>query len=201
MAGQTTRPRSPAARGARSAATQRRRGRGRASATGSRRLWLAGLVTVVTVVGGVLYLRAGRGGSAEGGAIGVLKTADYHALAFSALDPDVAFFGHHNGVMRSEDGGRNWTPVGSGLGSGQVVTVAADAVADQTVYAGTGDGLFKSIDGSASWSRLPFPGENAAAVAVSPAQSGLLLAISVEDRQGMVYRSEDGGRTWRTDGG
>lgn len=32
--------------------------------------------------------------------------ADFHALAFGPTEPDVVFFGHHNGVMRSQDGGR-----------------------------------------------------------------------------------------------
>lgn len=329
MARQTTKPRPQTGRAARSTAARRGRGPSRANSVNSRWLWLAGLVAVIAVIGATLYLRAGRGGSAEGSAIGVLKTADYHALAFSPLNPEVAFFGHHNGVMRSEDGGRtwnalvakpnfdgmglgvsradpsrfylaghdifqastdggatwqpvahnlpgtdihgfavsqqdanrlyafvvgtgamgsadggrtwqplggslppdvmvltaggrpetvyaasmrsgvlrstdggrSWTPAGSGLGSGMVATVAADPAAGQIVYAGTEGGLFKSTDGGASWSRLPFPGENAAVIAVSPAQSGLLLVISVEDRQGMVYRSEDGGQTWRTDGG
>src|SRR5437867_1497106 len=42
--------------------------------------------------------------------LGSILAADYHSLAFSAKDPSVLYFGHHNGVMQSADGGRSWTP-------------------------------------------------------------------------------------------
>lgn len=35
--------------------------------------------------------------------ISSLNTADYHALAFDPRDPNVVYFGHHNGVMKSTD--------------------------------------------------------------------------------------------------
>src|ERR1035437_4308415 len=37
-----------------------------------------------------------------------LRTADYHSLAFSTNDSNIVFFGHHDGIMHSVDGGKTW---------------------------------------------------------------------------------------------
>lgn len=72
-------------------------------------LLIAGLIlAIVAIIGVGLSL---RGGGQTGGAIATLQTADFHALAFTPDNPNVVFFGHHNGMMRSDDGGRTWTPL------------------------------------------------------------------------------------------
>lgn len=129
-------------------------------------------------------------------AIATLKTGDYHALAFGPDDPDVVFFGHHNGILRSDDGGRTWTPAANGLDSRSVQALAVDPAARGTVFAGVEGGLYKSADGGASWSRLPFPGANVVALAVSPSRPNRMLVIAVKNGQGLVYRSDDGGSSW-----
>jgi len=63
------------------------------------------LLLILVVVGIVFFSRAGRDSAAH---VGVLETSDFHALAFSPENPNVVFFGHHNGIMRSDDGGRTW---------------------------------------------------------------------------------------------
>jgi len=290
------------------------------------RVWLAlgALAILAVIVTGVMLPTQGGGAN---GVPWVLRTSDFHALAFSPNNPDVAFFGHHNGVMRSEDGGRTWSalveqrnfdamglavsptdplhvyvmghdilqvttdggaswrPVrhnlpgtdihgfamssadssrlfafvyGFGLfrsddGGGTwrrvttqlpedvmglataggnpetlyaasmeqgllkssdggqtwgtsgslpktVLTVAVDPTEPRTVYAGLDGGLYRSIDGGTTWSKLLLPGSNAVAVAVSQAQPGRLMTITLRggqnDRYGVVYRSDDGGKTW-----
>lgn len=300
-----------------------RAGRGR-RVRGRRRLVVASVLAVAGVAVAALYLTGGRDG---GGAIAVLRTADFHALAFSPDDPNVVLFGHHNGIMRSDDGGRtwramveqrnfdamglavshasprqiflaghdifqvsrdggaSWQPVahnlpgtdihgfamspedpnrlyafvvryglfrstdggrtwaqlsdrlpgdvmglaaaggsperlyaasmqagvlrsadggrtvvsaGNGLASGMALTIAVNPGARQTVYVGTDGGLYRSTDGGESWNKLPFPGDNVVALAISPVRPNILLAITVKNRQGLVYRSEDGGQSWRT---
>jgi len=99
-----------------------------------------------------------------------------------------------SGLWRSADGGTTWTSASNGLGSGSVLSVATDG--RESVYAGTESGLYRSADRGSSWTRLAFPGENAVAVAVSPVQPNLVLAIAVKDRKGLVFRSDDGGSTW-----
>ncbi|MGH2588961.1 MAG: WD40/YVTN/BNR-like repeat-containing protein [Dehalococcoidia bacterium] len=104
------------------------------------------------------------------------------------------------GVLRSSDGGQSWTSATNGLASRMVLALAADPSAPETVYAGVDGGLSKSVDGGGSWTKLLFPGDNAYAVAVSPAQPNVVLAIAVKDGRGLVYRSEDGGATWGAGG-
>jgi photosystem II stability/assembly factor-like uncharacterized protein len=120
---------------------------------------------------------------------------DVMSLSVPAGGADTLYAGSMRaGVLRSSDGGRTWAPV-AGLGR-MVYTVAAGSGAGQTVFAGVDGGLYRGTNGGAAWEKLSFPGENAVAIAVSPARPEVVLAIAVKDRQGMVYRSEDGGRTW-----
>src|SRR5712691_8758694 len=62
------------------------------------------VVGALVVVGAVAaFLLWPRPGSTPSGAIATLQTLDYHALVLSPTDPNVVFFGHHNGLMRSDD--------------------------------------------------------------------------------------------------
>lgn len=123
---------------------------------------------------------------------------DVMALASAGGDPETLYAGSMStGVLRSADGGRSWVPATSGLRARNVQVLAVDPAARQTVYTGTDDGLYKSTDGGATWNRLPFPGDNGVALAVSPARPERVLAIAVNgNRQGRVYRSDDGGQSW-----
>jgi photosystem II stability/assembly factor-like uncharacterized protein len=122
---------------------------------------------------------------------------DVTALAAGAGEPETLYVGTaRSGVVKTADGGRSFTRVASGLGSGPVLALAVDPAARQTLYAGLEGGLYKTTDGGAAWSRLPFPGDNAVALAVSRVRPNVLLAITVKNRQGQVFRSENGGATW-----
>lgn len=99
-----------------------------------------------------------------------------------------------SGILKSTDGGRTWNQVSGELSSLPVAALEVDPFSPQTVYAGVQGGLYKSTDGGASWEKLPYPGEKA--VAVSSARPDVVLAIEPTDRGGLVYRSEDGGKTW-----
>lgn len=123
---------------------------------------------------------------------------DVMALAAAGGQPETVYAGSmRGGVMRSTDGGATWTASATGRVSSTVFALAVDPLSRNTVYAGTNGGLFKSTDGGATWTKLPFPGANAVALAVSPARPTRVLAIWMKRRgQGLVYRSDDGGRTW-----
>jgi len=117
----------------------------------------------------------------------------------AAGGPDTLYAGSMSaGVVRSADGGQTWTPASSGLTSTRVLALATDPTSMQTLYAGTDAGLFKTTDGGAAWAKLPFPGKNAVAIAVSPARPERVLAIyqDMNGRKGDVFRSDDGGQTW-----
>jgi hypothetical protein len=67
----------------------------------------AGLLVIATATAGFLLLRDGAG-SGDAVAWARLDTADVHSLAFDPADPDHLYFGHHNGLLESRDGGRSW---------------------------------------------------------------------------------------------
>ncbi len=121
---------------------------------------------------------------------------DVVALAAAGGSPETLYAGSaRSGVLQSADGGRTWAPIAA-LGSRGAFALAVDPTHYETVYAGVEGGLFKSTDGGATWSRLPFPVDNALAIAASPARPGLLLAIAFAENRGLVFRSEDGGASW-----
>jgi len=127
---------------------------------------------------------------------------DVTALASAGGEPEVLYVGTANsGLLRSVDSGTSWNAasgqVGSDSGFRAVLALAVEGSDRQTVYAGTDSGLAKSTDGGAHWAALSYPGDNAVAVAVSPANPRVVLAVATSPRhQGLVYRSEDGGQSW-----
>ena len=148
-----------------------------------------------------LVVDQGLFSSANGGRIWRSLTVevpgDVLGLAAAGGDPETLYASSMRfGVLWSIDGGRSWKPTPQSAGTGRVLALAVDPTAHQTIYAGGEDGLHKSMDRGATWKKLPFPGDNATALAISPLQPNVVLAISVQGQRGLVYRSEDGGQTW-----
>jgi hypothetical protein len=117
------------------------------------------------------------------------------ALAVDASGPSTLYAGtHYGGLFVSTDEGDSWSPAGSGL-SGSIFAVAADPSTPGTVYVSTGDALFKSTDGGASWARIDsgFPSSSVIwSVAVDPTDPQRVYAAA----KSTVERSTDGGATW-----
>src|SRR5262249_12377109 len=106
------------------------------------------------------------------------------------------------GVLASGDEGRSWAPASGALGGAlptrRVSSLAFDAASGDTattpdgrtlrgtLYAGTDEGVFRSIDRGQSWARLPLAASVAAVAAGGEPGAGLVLAA---DREGRVYRS------------
>ena len=106
-------------------------------------------------------------------------------------------------LFRSTDDGSTWTEADAGLAVPSARALAVDPVDPRLVYAGTGgdyyhpqgDGVWKSTDGGASWTRAgnALAGKTVTAVVSSPV-SGVVWA-AVEG--GRIFRSGDGGATWQ----
>jgi photosystem II stability/assembly factor-like uncharacterized protein len=151
------------------------------------------LLALVAGQGGFQSMDAGRTWQPLGGQM----PGDVMALAMDGGTPTTIYAASMSaGVVRSSDGGQSWAPARQTTTVGGVYTLAVSPGAAQTVYAGGDGGLFQSTDGGITWSKLPFPGDNVVALAASPAQPKLVLAITVKGQQGLVYRSEDGGQSW-----
>ncbi len=133
------------------------------------------------------------------------------------------------GVYKTADGGHSWTKIlaGANLSTGCSM-LSLDRQNPKALYAGmwdfrrkgwifrsggenpeapSGSGLFKSVDGGASWQELsgstpaaglPPKPWGRVAVTVAPSNPNIVYAMieAVAPKNGL-YRSEDGGRSWQ----
>lgn len=101
-------------------------------------------------------------------------------------------------VFRSTDGGATWSAVlVTGFQNDPPPGVAIDPLAPETDYAWGREGLWRSLDSGAAWTKIgTFPdGEpvNGVSALVFPGtRPGFLYALL----RRRLYRSEDGGMTW-----
>jgi photosystem II stability/assembly factor-like uncharacterized protein len=95
------------------------------------------------------------------------------------------------GVATSSDGGRSWrfrwTPE-------EVYSLAVAPSDPDTVYAANGDGVVRSVDGGDRWQHLPHQGFYSTTIVVDPERAETVYVGTA--RHG-VFRSTDGGATWR----
>jgi photosystem II stability/assembly factor-like uncharacterized protein len=98
------------------------------------------------------------------------------------------------GVHVSDDGGSTWQASNTGLPEGtNLTTLAFDPQNPNTLYAGTQQGLYRSVDGGTEWAITSLPTNVAVNVfAVSPEDSNHLL---VGSREGVLL-STNGGASW-----
>ncbi len=119
------------------------------------------------------------------------------------------------GLWKTADGGTTWKPVTDGqIGSSSVGAVAVSESNPDVVYIGMGetelrgnimqgDGVYKSIDGGKTWRKTGL--ENTQAIArirVDPANPDTVYVAALGHPYGHnsergVFRSTDGGKTWK----
>lgn len=120
-------------------------------------------------------------------------TADSHSLTFDLVDPDVVFFGHHDGIMVSRDAGLNWQ---AGTLQGADAMQHGIALANPPRHYIAGHDVFLvSTDGGLTWQpqATNLPSLDLHTFAVSPADALRLYAVPA----GLgLYTSADGGVTW-----
>jgi len=133
-----------------------------------------------------------RPASTPSGAIATLQTLDYHALALSPTDANVVFFGHHNGIMRSDDGGRTWRPLVDRSGF-DAMNLAVSRTNPKQVYLAGHEVFQMSMDAGATWRPLDsdLPGLDIHAFAMDPDDPNRLTAFVVGRG---TFQSTDGGR-------
>ncbi len=121
--------------------------------------------------------------------IATLNTMDYHALAFDPREPNIVYFGHHNGVMKSSDGGETWLPI---LRQGDAMNLAV--MEDAIILAGH-EVFVKSEDGGRTWKEIAtnLPDHDIHGFTVSPGNQQKIFAFIVSYG---LWRSDDAGATW-----
>jgi hypothetical protein len=149
-------------------------------------------------------------------------------LAISPTSPSTVYAGYvdfsrrRGQLVKSKDGGANWNAADAGLTLIDVRTLAIDPANTSTLYAGMGggaEGVFKSVNGGANWSRLAqFQITGTPAFSVSPLPQGepgivnslligganpnILYASTARLSGGCIYtdklffKSTDGGVSW-----
>ncbi len=158
--------------------------------------------------------------------IGLDDTQHIARIVVDPSDPKtvlVAALGHvygpnsERGVFRTTDGGLTWKKVLYKDDQSGAIELAADPDNPKTVFAalwqmgrtpwslssgGPGSGLYKSIDGGATWSAVTGGGFakgiiGKIGVTVAAGTNGRRVYALVEATDGGLYRSDDGGTTWR----
>ena len=125
--------------------------------------------------------------------IATLATLDVHALLWSPVEAQTIFFGDHDGLLKSTDGGQNWQP--TSLTNADVISLAAAPTMPMRMYA-AGDGVFsRSDDVGVTWTAPAgaLQGVDIRGFAQSPADPNRLYALV--DKRGLLA-SADGGTTW-----
>jgi photosystem II stability/assembly factor-like uncharacterized protein len=116
-------------------------------------------------------------------------------LAIDPETPSVIYAGTYfgGGIFLSTDAAESWCEMG--LAGFSVLSIAVDPLNSAIVYAGTGEaGIFKSVDGGASWSSADegFSGTGVEAIVIATRDPDILYAASSAG----VFRSTDAGSTW-----
>ena len=138
-------------------------------------------------------------------------------LAYAAVLGDLYQASDERGVYRTRDGGKSWQRILFANADAGAVDLILDPNNPRILYASTwrirrtpyslesggeGSALWRSTDGGDNWVNLSlkegFPKSplGIIGIAVSPANSERVWAI-VEAREGGVFRSDDGGESWK----
>jgi len=109
-----------------------------------------------------------------------------------------------NFLCRTVDGGNSWSELPwIGTIIGIATSIALDRSSEATVYVGSSNGIFKSVDGGSSWNRgngFPTSGPTnfwVFAVTADPSNPGTLYAGTKDARiSGGVFKTTNGGADW-----
>ncbi|MGE3618275.1 MAG: WD40/YVTN/BNR-like repeat-containing protein, partial [Gemmatimonadales bacterium] len=130
--------------------------------------------------------------------------------------PKEAYFGAvGGGLWKTADGGDTWAPVTDGqITSASVGAVATSESNPDVVYIGMGescirgnimpgDGIYKSTDAGKTWTHVGFRNVDAISkIRIHPTNPDIVYAAvfgkySVPSAERGVYKTTDGGKTWR----
>jgi photosystem II stability/assembly factor-like uncharacterized protein len=107
--------------------------------------------------------------------------------------------GMRSGLYRSTNQGDQWIASQSGLNGVTVrqVMVSSGYATDGTLFVSTGMDSFKSTNGGITWQRLGMDAQGySALVAISPNYFHDHTVFALDNQNGQLYRSTDGGSTW-----
>jgi photosystem II stability/assembly factor-like uncharacterized protein len=148
--------------------------------------------------------------------VGPMRGGRSYAVAGHANQPDTFYFGSvGGGVWKTENAGRTWYPISDeGIPIGSIGAIAVAPSNPDIVYVGTGEpdirsqhsygiGMYKSTDAGKTWTHIGLEAtRQIGRVVVDPANANRVYVAALghvydanPDRG--VYRSTDGGATWK----
>ncbi len=106
-----------------------------------------------------------------------------------------------SGFYRSTDNGVSWQPVGKkqGLNTTHAISIGFDPNNSNIVLAGTDEGIFKSIDGGATFSTQTLSAGYITDIVFAKSNSSIVYASyhpAHNIAQGSIYKSTNGGDSW-----
>ncbi|HTB10441.1 MAG TPA: hypothetical protein VK752_02660 [Bryobacteraceae bacterium] len=148
--------------------------------------------------------------------IGPFRGGRVTAVAGIPSQPQVYYFGATGGgIWKTTDAGGSWLPVADGqLATGSVGALAVSESDPNIVYAGMGeacirgnaspgDGVYKSTDAGRTWKHMGLEQtQQIGAVIVNPKNPNIVFVAALghqfaANEERGVYRSLDGGTTWK----
>jgi photosystem II stability/assembly factor-like uncharacterized protein len=148
--------------------------------------------------------------------VGPMRGGRSFAVAGHASQPDTFYFGSvGGGVWKTENAGHTWFPISDqGIPIGSIGAIAVAPSNPNIVYVGTGetdirsqnsygDGMYKSTDAGKTWTHIGLEATHQIGrVVVDPASPNRVYVTALGNIYGPnpergVYRSLDGGATWK----
>jgi photosystem II stability/assembly factor-like uncharacterized protein len=147
--------------------------------------------------------------------IGPMRAGRTRALAGVPSQPATFYLGAVNGgVWKTTDAGATWHSVWDSQPTGSIGTIAVSLSDPETVYVGsgeglqrpdlsTGDGVYKSTDGGATWTHLGLSdGQQIGQIAIDPKDANRVFVAVTGHPYGPneergLFRTTDGGKTWK----
>ena len=135
-----------------------------------------------------------------------LQSSAVRTLVVSPLDSWTIYAGtQEKGVWVTEDGGATWKARNSGISSESVNALLVHPAAPSILYAGTATGVYKSLDAGLTWvpsSEGLAKDAYVSSLAIDPKNSAVVYAgtigtVTVLGGTGGVFKSTDGGQSWR----
>jgi photosystem II stability/assembly factor-like uncharacterized protein len=147
--------------------------------------------------------------------IGPMRAGRTRALAGVPSQPATFYLGAVNGgVWKTTDAGATWHSVWDDQPSGSIGAIAVSESEPNTLYVGsgeglqrpdlsTGDGVYKSTDGGATWTHLGLgDGQQIGQIAIDPKDANRVFVAVTGHPYGPneergLFRTTDGGKTWK----
>lgn len=147
--------------------------------------------------------------------IGPYRGGRSGAVTGDIKNKQLFYFGSAGGgVWKTKDGGNNWTNISDKFFGGSIGSIAVAPSDELILYVGTGEntlrgnvseghGMYKSEDGGKTWKFIGLPqSAHITRIRIHPKNPEIVYAACTghlfgENEERGVYKTTDGGKTWR----